>query len=177
MKVNIGKYPKGVQRRINVAIDKYDTWSADHTLALIILPLLLQYKENHHGIPNEFADHSGDPNCNDQQLFDFYQESHSWAFDEGVKRWEETLDKMIWSFYQLVVDDDSKYHHGKPKYDWVKNDKKFPNPISGKLEDTFQMVDKNPEEHWYDINGHMEHEKRVQEGLELFGKYFRNLWD
>jgi hypothetical protein len=84
---------------------------------------------------------------------------------------------MIWSFYQIVVDDDSKYHHGTTNWDWVKTNKQFPNPVSGKMEDTFQMVDKNPKEHWYDAIGHIEHEKRVQEGLELFGKYFRNLWD
>ena len=66
---------------------------------------------------------------------------------------------------------------GNSNFDWVKSDKQYPNPISGKMEDTFQMVDKNPEDHWYDVNGHLEHEKRVQEGLELFGKYFRNLWD
>jgi hypothetical protein len=47
MKVKIGNYPKKSPRRITVNIDRYDTWSMDHTLALIILPLLLQYKENH----------------------------------------------------------------------------------------------------------------------------------
>jgi hypothetical protein len=39
------------------------------------------------------------------------------------------------------------------------------------------MVDKNPDEHWYDHIGHQLHEARIQEGLELFGKYYRNLWD
>lgn len=177
MKVTIGKYPKKSQRHINVTIDKYDTWSADHTLALVILPLLLQFKENHHGIPNDFSDSSGDPNCTTQQCFDFYKESHDWAFKQGVKRWDEVLDKMIWSFYQLVADDESKYHHGTAKWDWVKTDSPYKNPKTGKIEDTFRMVDTNPEEHWFDVNGHLEHEKRIQEGLELFGKYFRNLWD
>jgi hypothetical protein len=45
------------------------------------------------------------------------------------------------------------------------------------MEDTFQMVDKDPEAHWYDAEGHLLHEAKIQEGLELFGKYFRNLWD
>ena len=39
------------------------------------------------------------------------------------------------------------------------------------------MIDNNPEEHWFDANGHAEHVKRIQEGLDLFGKYYRNLWD
>lgn len=177
MKVNISNYKKASERRISVDIDRWDTWSADHTMALVILPLLLQYRENHHGIPNEFADHSGDENCQPQYLFDFYKESHDWAFDQGVKKWEETLDKMIWSFYQIVVDDDSKYHHGRANFDWIKSDKQYPNPITGKVEDTFQMVDKNPTEHWTDYEGMRLHEERIQEGLDLFGKYFRNIWD
>ena len=37
MKVKIGPYPKkGNRRKINVQIDKFDTWSFDHTLANII---------------------------------------------------------------------------------------------------------------------------------------------
>jgi hypothetical protein len=39
------------------------------------------------------------------------------------------------------------------------------------------MVDKNPDAHWYDSEGHTLHEDRIQEGLDLFGKYFRALWD
>ena len=88
------------------------------------------------------------------------------------------LDKMIWSFEQLcLVDYGAKYHHGKSEYDWVETDKTFPNPITGKVEPTWQMVDKNPEEHWYDHEGHMLHEERIQEGLDLFGKHYRSLWD
>lgn len=177
MKVNIGSYKKRAERHIKVDIDKYDSWSMDHTLALIILPALLQYKENHHGVPNDIADHTGDDNSNDQLSFDFYKETKDWAFEESCKKWEEILDKMIWSFYQIIVDDDSKYHHGKPDFGWEKTDKQYPNPLSGKMEDTFKMIDKNPQDHWYDVEGHMEHQKRVQEGLELFGKYFQNLWD
>jgi hypothetical protein len=39
------------------------------------------------------------------------------------------------------------------------------------------MVDKDPDAHWYDAEGHKLHEDRIQEGLELFGKYYRSLWD
>ena len=45
------------------------------------------------------------------------------------------------------------------------------------MEATYQMVDKNPDEHWYDVEGHQLHEERMREGFELFGKYYRNLWD
>jgi len=39
------------------------------------------------------------------------------------------------------------------------------------------MIDKNPTEHWTDYIGMRIHEERIQEGLELFGKYYRHLWD
>lgn len=178
MKVNIGKYPKGAgHQKIDVQIERHDTYSTDHTLAHIIYPMLLQLKDTKHGVPAEFADVGGE-DYSSQRCFDFYNETQREAFDEGCKRWDEILDKMIWSFEQLVKSDyDSQYHHGKPNWDWIKTDEKFFNPMTNKLEETYQIVDKNPKEHWYDHEGHMLHEDRIQEGLELFGKYFRNLWD
>ena len=178
MKINIGRYPsKGNRRKINVQIDRFDTWSTDHTLATIIYPALIQLKQTKQGIPNDFVEVGGEE-YSTQQSFDFYIESHDEAWNEGAKRWDETLDKMIWAFHQIAFEDyGDKYHHGKSDYDWVKSDKTFPNPITGKVEDTFQMVDKNPDEHWYDAEGHQLHEDRIQEGLDLFGKYFRALWD
>lgn len=178
MKINISKYPQGNRRRkIKIQIDKWDTYSMDHTLAMIIYPMLLQLKATKHGVPSEFVEVGGE-DYHEQDSFDFYKESHQEYFDKACERWDEILDKMIWSFQQIAEDNyDNKYHHGEPKYDWVKSDKQYHNPISGKLEDTYQMVDKNPNEHWYDSVGHTEHEKRIREGLELFGKYYQNLWD
>lgn len=178
MKVKLSNYSKdGSSRRVEVEIEKFDTYSLDHTLAHIILPALLQLKATKMGVPAEFGDAGGN-DYDSQDSFDFYKEDRDWAFDEKCKEWELVLDKMIWSFQQILLDDYEKnYHHGKPEYDWEKTNEKFTNPLNGKVEDTFQMVDKNPGEHWYDSVGHIEHEKRIQEGLELFGKYYRYLWD
>jgi len=178
MKVKLGKFPKKhVNRKISIDIDCYDSWNLDHTLALIIYPALVQLRQTKHGVPGEFAEVGGE-DYTSQDSFDFYKESHDLAYSEGVKRWEEVLDKMIWAFYQIAYDDyGDRYHHGTSDYDWVKSDKTFPNPITGKVEETYQMVDKDPEAHWYDIEGHQLHEERIQEGLELFGKYYRALWD
>ena len=177
MKVKIGKYFKNGSRRVDIQVERFDSWSLDHTLAQIILPCLVQLREIKQGVPSEFADVGGE-GFSEQSSFDFYKESYSEAFELGCKRWDEILDKMIWSFEQIVSENyDDLYHHGKPDYDFVKTEKQYPNPITGKMEDTYQMVDKNPNEHWYDYVGHREHERRIQEGLELFGKYFRNLWD
>lgn len=178
MKINIKSWPKkGNRRKISVQIERFDTWNLDHTLAKIIYPALLQLKVEKHGVPGIFVEVGGE-DYSDQMSFDFYSESHDEAWKEGAKRWDEILDKMIWAFQQLSSDDySSQYHHGKADYDWIKTDKTYPNPVTGKVEPTYQMVDKNPEEHWYDHVGHQLHEERIQEGLELFGKYYRNLWD
>jgi hypothetical protein len=177
MKFNLGKYKKDSTRRIDVEIEKFDTYSLDRTLAHIILPALLQLKASKMGVPAEFGD-AGGADYDSQESFDFYKEDHDWAFDQKIKEWDLVIDKMIWSFQQLCLEDyEQLYHHGKVDYDWVKTDDQIFNPLSGKMEHTFRMVDKNPEDHWYDYNGHILHEQRIQEGLELFGKYYRNLWD
>lgn len=179
MKVKIGKYPKHSNRRkIDIQVDAWDSWSLDHTLALIIYPALLQLKANKHGVPNEFVNDVGGEDYSSQDSFDFYKETHNEAFNEACKRWDATLDKMIWAFGELIKDDhEDQYRHGTPEYDFVASDRMYPNPITGKMEGTFQMVDKNPDQHWTDFEGIEAHNARIQEGLELFGKYYRNLWD
>lgn len=179
MKTKIGKFPKGNStRKIDIQIEKFDTWNLDHTLALIIYPALLQLKATKHGVPSEIIDDVGGESYVCQDSFDFYKESHNDSFDLACKRWDVILDKMIWSFEQLIKDEyDSKYHHGKSDWDWIESDKTYPNPITGKIEPTYQMVDKDPTSHWYDHVGHRLHEDRIQEGFELFGKYYRSLWD
>lgn len=180
MKVKIGQYPKKrlTQRKVNIEIENFDTWSLDHTLALIILPALLQLKESKHGVPAEFADVGG-ADYEHQQSFDFYKETYNEAFDKGCERWDEILDKMIWSFQQLAFDDYEKlYHHGSTDYGWEEDSSsQFFNSITNQVETVYKLIDKNADQHWYDHIGHKLHEERIQEGLELFGKYYRNLWD
>lgn len=180
MKVNLSKYPKGEgKRRINIEIEPFDTWGLDHTLSLIILPALIQLKNTKHGVPSEFVNDMSD-SWNGQSCFDFIKEDSDTVFDAGCAKWEEILDKMIWSFQQISIDDDydSKYHHGKMDIGW----EKIPNDLqstvaAGSKEPLYQMIDKNPNEHWYDHIGHNLHNERIQEGVDLFAKYFRDLWD
>lgn len=177
MKVTFGKYrDNDANRTAKVIIHDYDTWSLDYTLALIILPALIQLKQAKTGAPGEFMrDISGDPNDN-QRSFDFHTDTYNEAVDQAMDEWKTVLDKMIWSFLQLVKDDYAKqYHHGE--IDLSFEPVEMTNPVTGKTETMQQMIDKNPSEHWYDRIGHELHEERIQEGLDLFGKYYRSLWD
>lgn len=179
MKIKIGRFPKGNgSQRVDIQIDEWDTWNMDGTLARIIYPMLIQLKASKHGVPSEMVSDVGGEDWCEQDSFDFYKETHDESWEIASKRWDEILDKMIWSFHQLVVDDyNDKYHHGTSEYDWVESDKTFPNPVTGKIEPTYQMVDKNPGDHFFDATGLFLHEERIQEGLELFGKHYRALWD
>ena len=176
MKTNIRSYRKGAsERRVDIQIDKWDTYNLDYTISLIILPMLLQLKHTKMGVPNEFVSSIGS-DIDSNYCFDFIDEDQDAVFDQGCKKWEDTLDHMIWAFQQLVSDDYSeKYQHGKMKVGWKKVERM--NPATGNLEKMYEMVDENPEEHWYDMDGHMLHEERIQEGIDLFAKYFRSLWD
>jgi hypothetical protein len=178
MKIKISKFPNKGPQRIDVRIDPWDTWNMDSTIAQIIYPMLVQLKATKHGIPGDLVNDVGGEDYADQASFDFYKETHDESWNKGAERWDDILDKMIWSFGQIAYEDyDAQYHHGDAKYDWIITDRTYPNPITGVPEPTYQMVDKNPDEHWYDHVGHKLHEERIQEGLDLFGKYFRSLWD
>ena len=95
MKVKIGDYPKynywldrlfgwNPKQKISVRIDKHDTWSMDHTLAHIILPMLVQLKENNHGYPSGLTE----------------------------KKWDDIMDEMIWAFEQKLRDNWEDDYYG-----------------------------------------------------------------
>jgi hypothetical protein len=133
------------KRKMVVKIDKWDTWSMDVTLAHIILPMLKQLKETKHGSPNSMPAFNQTSN-QAQHSFGFYRESDAIADEAGHKQWTEILEKMIWSFEQVIDD---------------------------KWEEMFVLD--SPDR--YDYKGAKIYSDRIQEGLELFGKYYRDLWD
>ena len=100
MKVFIGPYPEGDEvRKVEIEIHKYDSWNADHTLALIALPLLKQLKEQTQGapyvddedVPEELKSTSAPPKENDYDIDDLH-----------FARWDYVLDCILWSLEQHV---------------------------------------------------------------------------
>jgi hypothetical protein len=176
MKVKLTQWGKNDKRKVNIQIDKFDTWNMYNDLSMIIYPMLVQLKNHKQGVPASFADVGGE-NYIHQQSFDFYEETNREAFDESCKRWDEILDKMIWSFQQLADGDwEDKYYHGEAKFDWEETDPML-NPVTNQMEPMYKMVDLNPTDHWIDIAGLELHQKKIQEGIDLFAKYYMNLWD
>lgn len=151
MKVEIGRYPIGEeeQRNINVKIENFDTWNMDATLALIIVPMLKQLKEQKQGAPN--VDEEDVP----ESLWANRDEiQHEGDIDSNwFKRWDYIIDEMIWSFEQCTIDWESQY------YEYGDDPGDFGLKITKS-----------------DDDGRKAHEKRMSNGFKLFGKYYRCLW-
>lgn len=151
MKVYMGPYPGAKSkkdRKVKVEIHKYDTWNMDHTLAVIILPMLIQLKKTKHGSP--YVDSCDAP----RELEDTTRTPGPHApdeCDENVhKRWDWVLDEIIWAFTEIVEGRDGTEFYGK-KY------KKLSDKERGNLMRDYQ--------------------ERTTKALTLFGKYYRGLWD
>lgn len=170
MKVFIGPYvpwDEEGNREINVEIHDYDTWNMDSTLALVILPMLKQLKETKQGAPGSMPAFSQVSHYYSQETMAFYEEDNDVAWDEGHKQWEEILDKMIWSFEQLLEDWEDQYHSGE--YDVLWED------VEGT--DCKLMVHGPKHTHTFDFKGYSKHLERIKEGFRLFGQYYMDLWD
>lgn len=157
MKVNIGRYPKGdKERKINVQIDPWDTWSADHTLALIIVPLLQKMKD----------DKQGSPNVDDADVPEHLRSTaapakeNDWDTDSNWHlRWDYVLNEMLWAMQQIASDNE--------------NDEKF---FDDSEVDETKGVMEQIHAIKVDREGLQAHQDRIQKGCELFGKYFQCLW-
>lgn len=156
-----------------VKIDRWDTWSMDSTLSPIILPMLRQLKQDQHGAPHV---NDADVPANLRSTTKSAQKAKkdSWGTDGNhFRRWDWVLDQMIWSFEQLCDDDnDAQFHTGEHDMLWEPSDV----DASGKPL-TYKMKRGSKDTHKWDKKGWTKHNARIQRGLELFGKYFRSLWD
>jgi len=152
----INLYLDKKQRNIKVKLHKYDTWSMDHTLALIVLPMLKQLKETKHGSPMvDMTDVPQELRVNDVDSKQFWERGE--LDDNHHARWEWVLDEMIWAFEMKAKDDWQEPYYGT----WIKDESK---PLGGYSVNT-------------DYDGMEEAQKRISNGLRLFGKYYEALWD
>lgn len=90
-------------RKIKIKIHEYDTWSMDHTLAMIIHPMLVQLQATKHGAPS--VDDADVPE-ELRSTASTTPKENEWDSDEFYfKRWDWALDEMIWSFQQEIDED------------------------------------------------------------------------
>ena len=80
-----------------IHIDRWDTWSMDHTLAPIILPMLVQLKETKHGAPwVDMEDVPKELRATKKQI-DAYGKKGD-VDPKHFERWDWVLDEMIYAF-------------------------------------------------------------------------------
>ena len=144
------------KRTVIVKLDRYDTWAMDHTLSLIILPMLKQLKATQHGSPN--VDDADVPKA--LQSNSCLPKENSWDIDDNhFKRWDWVMDEMIWAFGEMVDENSTDKF-----YDHTAVDKK------AGLEEQINKIK-------IDYAGIEVHEARMKKAFMLFGKYYRGLWD
>jgi hypothetical protein len=117
------------QRRTR-GFDDRDLWDLGVVTAKLILPRLKAYKNCHMGYPGCFSyDKKGELKKGRKKSLN----------NEAYKKWDDTLDKMIYAFEMKATQDD-----------W-----------------DLEIDDKERNKRW----------SKIDEGLNLFAKYFNALWD
>ena len=150
-------------QKVKVHIDPWDTWSMDHTLANIVLPMLVQLKRTKHGSPMvDMTDVPKELRMSKKQLTAYSKTGDT--DDNFFKRWDWILDEMIWAFEQKCRDDwESAFY----EYKSISKEEA--------TDDTERLFGMKLV--WEDKEGRATHQKRMTNGFRLFGIYYENLWD
>ncbi len=158
-----------------VKIDYWDSWSMDHTLSLIILPMLRQLKATKQGSP--FVDNEDVPE--ELKSISAPPKVNEWDTDDNHhKRWEYVLDEMIFAFEHKLDDTwQDKFYSGESDWQWKKLDETVYNPVTKKVEGLSQMVEGPNHTFKCDYLGMQKVQDRIKNGFRLFGKYYEGLWD
>ena len=152
------------KRKIKVKLQPYDTWNMDSTLAIVILPMLKQFRDNAHSSPS--TDLEDVPEYLHPKVKPSEENNYE---DETVhERWKWVLDQIIWSFEQLHPDSDweDQFHKGVADIYFEKCENSDLSVMMRGPKDTYS----------FDHEGYKKHSERIDNGLRLFGKYYRGLW-
>jgi|TARA_B110000977_G_scaffold157133_1_gene200053 hypothetical protein len=163
MRVRIGPYRKN--RAEKIEIEKFDTWSMDATLALIIHPMLIQLKETTHGAPvvslEDVPEHL---HATEESIAKYLESGES---DESFfDRWNYVLDEMIFAFKSKNEDWEQQFYSGEHDMQWIERDDGMGQMVYGP-NNTFKV----------DVERLSAYQDRISNGFRLFGKYYENLWD
>jgi len=153
-----------------VKIDYWDTWSMDHTLGQIALPMLKQLQATKQGspyvddedVPEELRSTSAPAKENDWDTDDNHHLRWDWVLNEMIFAFEHKLDDSWEDAYRS-----GEFDHKTVACAWDENGKAT----------MYQWVDGPNHTYKYDWDGAKVVQERIQNGFRLFGKYYQNLWD
>ena len=153
-----------------VKIDRWDTWSMDHTLGQIALPMLKQLQATKHGAP--FVDDEDVPE--ELKSTSAPAKENEWDTDENhFKRWDWAMNEMIFAFENSINREwEEAYRSGE--IDWKSEACAWDEHGKATM---FQMIDGPKNTYECDYDGMKVVEDRIKNGFRLFGKYYQALWD
>lgn len=162
MKVRIGNYrgPRAKRPRIEkVVIHPWDTYSAEHTLALVIHPMLIAFRkdvEEKGGVPSTFLEPIDVSELSEEEA----QKVHDEAHNEATAKWLAAIDEMIWAFEQVKdnYDGEQKFFKEKAPLEEIEDD--------GAILDNLEV----------DTEGLNAYYEKIDAGLATFAKHYRSLW-
>lgn len=184
------------QQSIKVHIDRWDTWSMDHTLAHIVLPMLKQLKATKHGspyvdaedLPKELRLTKREKLVNENGHWDKKLKATEEEIDAASKKfhaqWDWVMDQMIWSFEQELDEDGGHKHY----YDAYEPNEPTEPPMSigvidkdgnvtGEKTFSWDTEESRRQRGKLNMEKRKAYEERKQLGFTLFGKYYQALWD
>jgi hypothetical protein len=154
------------KRKIEIHIDRWDTWSMDHTLALIVLPMLKQLKATKHGAPQVDIDDVPAHLKPTKKALKAYEKDGT-TDEQFFDRWDWVMSEMIFAFDSKVNDGwEDQFETGTSDIQWK--------TLEGGMS---EMIRGPNDTKVYDWEGRKKYEERIANGFRLFGKYYQNLWD
>ena len=170
MKVEITRYKsgerKGEIKKCDVQVEYGDDWSADFTIATMVLPLLKKVKESKQGAPlvedDDVPEHLRSTSAPPKE--------NEWDTDANYfKRWDYVLDEILFAMQEIANDNENEppYHTKVGTMEFGEIDKK-----TGTGPILFEGWESTPESKAANKAYH----DRIQNGCVLFGTYFQSLW-
>jgi hypothetical protein len=134
-------------KKVSVRIDNYDMWNMDSTLAYIILPMLRKLAEDKPGAP--FVDLEDVP-----EHLRVAEPTDDGVDSTWFARWEYVLNEMIFAFENINSGWEDQFWNTTPTTDSLHHSNGYE----------------------CDWDARKAYDDRIQNGLRLFGKYYRGLW-
>jgi hypothetical protein len=135
------------EQKISVHIDPWDTWSMDHTLADIVLPMLIQLRDTAHG--SHMVDDEDVPHL--------------------AKRGHSSNESVQWDLFASDEHDELVWEHCHTRWQWLLNEMIYAFDCKANKEDVYMRFD--------DMAEARKEQDRIANGFRLFGKYYEGLWD
>jgi len=156
-----------------------EIWSLYDYTARYVLPKLKLLKETKTGCPCVLDEMDEQTKERLKKLSETSDEN----FEIQLACWDEILDKMIWSFTYIVEDRECEWVRyidkdgNKLTFDELPSMISVPRDYKDGKVFTYTMIYPNNEKFKTDVSEQVKMDKRYEEGMMLFGKYFRSLWD